>query len=240
MSATFRCGDPAGLVGYVYGEGDHAELDAVARHLPGCAACAAEVTAMRDTRAQLTGWRAPDPVGRLVTGLPAAAVAPDPPPAERWWGTPLPAWAQAAAAVVLFAGGLALGGTASGWLVSDAPVASPPAPAATAVSPQALADLEQRLRAEIDALRGSVTAAADADAETLARARSLIAESEARQQQELALRTVDVLRDVDAQRRVDLARLEQAVGEVQGIAGAEAAEQRRLLDYLIRVSQQPR
>jgi hypothetical protein len=70
--------------------------------------------------------------------------------------------------------------------------------------------------------------------------RALIVESEARQQRELALRTADVLRDFDAQRRVDMARVDEAVGEMQGLAGAEAAEQRRLLDYLIRVSQQPR
>jgi hypothetical protein len=151
----------------------------------------------------------------------------------RWWQGAVPVWAQVAAALVLFAAGLALGGTTSRWLPA-------PAPPAAAVSPDALADAEQRLRAEIDDLRGAMTAVADGDADTLARVRALIVESEARQQRELALRTADVLRDFDAQRRLDLARVDEAVGEMQDLAGAEAAEQRRLLDYLIRVSQQPR
>jgi len=239
MSATFECGDPAALVGYVYREGEPAERDAVAVHLSVCAACAAEVEAMQATRRQLTAWALPEPAGRLA----ADAVQAGPAPARvlrpaRWWRRRVPAWAQAAAAVVLFAAGLALGGTTSRWLGQAAPADAVATPGT--VSPQSLADVEQRLLAEIEELRGAVTAASDGGAGTLARAQALIAESEARQQRELALRTADVLRDFDAQRRVDLARMEQAVGEVQGLAGAEAAEQRRLLDYLIRVSQQPR
>jgi hypothetical protein len=219
-------------VGYVYDEGERAEREAAVAHLAMCPACAAEVEAMQATRRQLAAWAPPEPAGRLAADVTSATPAPVLRP-PRWWQGAVPVWAQAAAALVLFAAGLALGGTTSRWLAA-------PAPPAAAVSPDALADAEQRLRAEIDDLRGAMTAVADGDADTLARVRALIVESEARQQRELALRTADVLRDFDAQRRLDLARVDEAVGEMQDLAGAEAAEQRRLLDYLIRVSQQPR
>ena len=68
--------------------------------------------------------------------------------------------------------------------------------------------------------------------------RALIEESERRQQRELALRLTDVVRDFDAQRRADLVRIEQNMGQIEGLTGAEALRQRQLLDYLVRVSQQ--
>ena len=242
MSATYTCGDPAALVGYVYGEAEPAERDAVGAHLAVCPACAAEVDALQATRRQLTAWASPEPTGRLAAGVTAASPARVLRPAH-WWQPPLPGWARAAAAVVLFAAGLALGGTASRWLGPETAAVSPAAGAAVADSapaaaPAALEALEQRLQAEIDELRLAVAAAEQRDAATLAQAEALVAASEQRQERERAQLASDVMRDFDAQRRVDLARVEQAVGQVEVLAGAEAAEQRRLLDYLIRVSQQ--
>jgi hypothetical protein len=72
----------------------------------------------------------------------------------------------------------------------------------------------------------------------LARVRTLIEESEQRQQRELALRTAQVVRDFDSQRRVDLAQIQRNFGQIEGLTGAEAREQREMLNYLMRVSEQ--
>jgi hypothetical protein len=70
------------------------------------------------------------------------------------------------------------------------------------------------------------------------RVRALLAESEERQQREMSIRLAQVLRDVDMQRRTDLARIEDTFGEMQGVTGAELLQQREVLNYLRRVSSQ--
>jgi hypothetical protein len=163
----------------------------------------------------------------------------------------LPAWAQAAAAVVLFGTGLALGVTqgtrpdeAATNVTAPTTVASAPAAPVNAVSAEDLAAVEQRLRAEMAQLRTvSATNAAPAsvsDAQVLARVRALIEESEQRQQRELALRVTQVMRDVDTQRRMDLASIQGNFRQIEGVTGAQVREQRDMLNYLIRASQQAR
>jgi len=109
-----------------------------------------------------------------------------------------------------------------------------------------LAALEQRLHSEIEAMRAAAAApqavsqtASSNEAQILARVRALIDESEQRQQRELALRTAQVVRDFDSQRRVDLQNVRSIVGQVEGSTGAEIARQQQTLQYLMRVSQQP-
>jgi len=65
----------------------------------------------------------------------------------------------------------------------------------------------------------------------------MIQESEQRQRHELALRTADVVGDFDAQRRVDLTRIERTLGQMDGTTGVEVEQQRQMLNYLMRVSQ---
>jgi hypothetical protein len=124
-------------------------------------------------------------------------------------------------------------------------VTSAPATTETVPSGAALAALEERLRAEIAQIRNASPAPAPAaapraaaDAQLLARVRTLIEESEQRQQRELAFRTAQILRDVDSQRRVDLEQIQRTVGQIEGLTGAEVREQRQMLNYLIRASQQ--
>ena len=88
---------------------------------------------------------------------------------------------------------------------------------------------------------GGATAAAPqsaSNAQLLAQVRALIDESEQRQQRELALRTAQVVRDFDSQRRVDLAQIQRNFGQIEGLTGAEVREQRQMLNYLMRVSEQ--
>jgi hypothetical protein len=102
--------------------------------------------------------------------------------------------------------------------------------------------LARELRAELRAASAAdpgeaATARADRDA-LVGQVRALIAESERRQQRELALRLTQVMHDLERQRRADLVRIEQNLGQLEGFTGAEAARQRELLNYLVRVSQQ--
>ncbi|MBP1607063.1 MAG: hypothetical protein H6Q08_2437, partial [Acidobacteria bacterium] len=78
------------------------------------------------------------------------------------------------------------------------------------------------------------TAAAATNAALLARIERLINESEVRQQRNLALRVAELSRDFDLQRRADLVRIQQGLGETQ----ADAARTREMMNYFMRVSQQ--
>ena len=168
MNDIFRCEDRDALVAYLYDECDPAERAAIAAHVSHCAACAEEMASLRATRTQLAAWTPPAAsLGFQITGAnerrePLAFTA-RAPQGGRWWREPLPAWAQAAAAAVIFAAGLTAGtlGNSSGS-TATAPAASPvaaaapapvvgrvppPAPTARQVSAADFARLEQRLRA---------------------------------------------------------------------------------------------
>jgi hypothetical protein len=75
------------------------------------------------------------------------------------------------------------------------------------------------------------------DREFMARVQELIDASETRQQREMAVRIAQVTRDFDTQRRTDLARVVNGIGALEGRTGAAVAQQRELINYLVRVSQ---
>lgn len=112
------CGNHDALIGYLYDECEPAEREAVAAHVALCASCADEIRALGDTRAHLVSWAAPAlPLGFQLTRTEAEAasnVLQHTGPASRnsrsggWWSRPLPAWAQAAAAVLVFAAGMSV------------------------------------------------------------------------------------------------------------------------------------
>ena len=269
MSDTFQCGDNAALVSYLYDECDPAERAAIDAHIALCAACAAEIAALGSARLQLASWTPPEAdLGFQVVRPQAPGPRPegwarpeasDGPEARglrpgAWLRQPLPAWAQAVAACLIFGVGLSLG-----VLRGTTPIQSAPARALTAATTEApaavtatdLAALERRLRAEMAALRATPASATGAvpqsastaqqpanTAQLLAQVRALIDESEQRQQRELALRTAQVVRDFDLQRRVDLAQIQNNFGQIEGLTGAEVREQRQMLNYLLRVSEQ--
>src|SRR5687768_4076125 len=140
MNDIFRCEDRDALVAYLYDECDPAERAAIAAHVSHCPACAEEIASLRATRTQLAAWMPPAAsLGFQITGAnerrePLAFTA-RAPQGGRWWREPLPAWAQAAAAAVIFAAGLTAGtlGNSSGRdSTATAPAASPVAAAATA------------------------------------------------------------------------------------------------------------
>ena len=91
--------------------------------------------------------------------------------------------------------------------------------------------------ASIDARVASGAGPRMTDAEVLRQVRELLAQSETRQQRELALRIAQFARDTDLQRRSDLALIQQGFGRLEAYTGAEVAQQREMLNRWVRVSQ---
>jgi len=266
MSEMFQCGDPGSLVAYLYDEGTPEERETIAAHLTRCVACAGEISALTSTRQALAVWAPPDvDLGLQITRTgetpPAGAVIPFQRPQDEsterslpWWKAPLPAWAQAAAALVIFAAGLSVGFARNGAVESTVPQASAsPAPTAAAVPSKAdLAQLEERLRTEMTSLSraNSATptptpvpvAARPSDDAIIQRVQQLLAQSEERQRIEFTERTVRQASAFEAQRRADLETVRTTLGQFQGTTGAEVRQQRQAIDeinrYLVRVSQQ--
>lgn len=119
-----------------------------------------------------------------------------------------------------------------------------------------LVALERQLRAEfgtasatrqVAATPGAIDAAARAvgpgrttlDPQLVARIQALIDESEVRQQRNLALRVAELSRDFDLQRKTDLVQIQQGLGRLEGQTQVEAARTREMMNYIVRVSQQP-
>ena len=153
MNDMTFCRNHEALVTYVYDECRPAERDSIAAHVATCASCAEEIQALRETREQLGAWTPPAlPLGFQITrmegGGPSNVLRPG-----AWWRQPLPAWAQVAAAAVIFAAGLTMGGLrAMGEAPSQSSQARPapgttrPAAATASLSRDEVARLDARLR----------------------------------------------------------------------------------------------
>ena len=60
-----------------------------------------------------------------------------------------------------------------------------------------------------------------------------MSDSEERQRGELALRTAQLLRDIEIQRKLDIATIQNDIGKIQAVTGAELRQQRELQNQLI-------
>lgn len=230
VETTFRCGDGEALMTYVYGESSPPERNAIAAHVARCVACADEVAAIGSTREQLAAWTPPvQPLGFQIprreqltanfesvatpSGTAATIIRP-----AAWWNRPLPAWAQMAAAIVIFASGLAVGTArtgspaAAGARTAPAVAAVPSSVTHPAVTREDLARVEERLHGEIAEVRTAAPAAAEPTTAMMQRVNQLIAASEQRQQRELEFRTAQIVRDFSNRRQIDLANIEQRFG----------------------------
>lgn len=257
MENTSGCDEGASLVAYLYDECEPGEREAVAAHLATCAACTAELQALKDTRRMMPAWAPPEAaLGFQMTAkhdAPATVLRP-----ARWWQRPLPAWAQAAAAVLIFVAGLSAGsaretmgplpGAADRTAAADTAPASvaeqAAGPAATpAASREELARLERDLRGEIARIaqtrraadtelqRASITrfTAAIDDMVTLDQVETLITDSERRQRNQLILAMGEVVADVEARQMRALTPVRQAV---EGL-GREAELNRGSVNALV-------
>ena len=242
MSETFECGDAGALVAYLYEECEPELRKVIAGHLLRCESCSSEIDSLGWTRRNLQVWTPPAP--ELGFQIPV----PKPDSQIPWWRAPLPAWAQAAAALLIFGAGLSLGlvrGPAEAPQVSSRPATD--AAATNIATRSELSQLEQRLKSELAQMRTAAPApvrqATSSDDEILKKVEALVAQSEERQRREFTLRSVEMARDFEAQRRIDMATVREAVGQFQGVAGTEIRQQREAIDRInnfIRVSQQGR
>jgi hypothetical protein len=256
------------IVEYLYGEADSLSHHAFARHLAACTMCRDEVGALRSVQRTLGAWAPPEPRRALTADTPhgRSAIRLAPPASSngsRW--SSVPVWARAAAAVLCV--GLGLGaanlrvnvnqGSVSvqtGWgRVSPQVAADVSASRATALSESSLESLRESLRNELrDEIRASSASASASppaanpsavgfvsDATILQKVKTMLTQSEQRQQRDLALRLGELLNDVQAQRRADLARVDRNIGLVQNSTGMEVLRQREMLNSLaVRVSSQ--
>ena len=267
MSDRRFCGNVEVLMSYLYEEDDSVERQAFEAHLADCEACAGEVRAMRAVRGGLAAWTPPETVLDFrVVREPASRprrlgwlAIPQMPAWAQF------AAATLVVGVAVGISGLEVRYDQQGWTVragwsKQAPVSTAAAaPAGTGVQSATtaadapwrteLAAFEQKLRSE---LRPADAGVADpsmrqasnagprpplSDQQFMARVRDLIDASETRQQREMAVRIAQVTRDFDTQRRTDLARVVDGMGALEGRTGAAVAQQRELLNYLVRVSQ---
>jgi hypothetical protein len=102
-----------------------------------------------------------------------------------------------------------------------------------------LSALEQRLRSEFRAVppRAVPATSSISDVELQRRVRSILDESERRQERELALRVAEVMKDVNAQRQADLVKIDRSLGFIQSSTYGEQMKQREVVNYLLKVSQ---
>jgi len=253
MSNNFTCDDKQTLISYLYGEIDSDSRQVVETHLASCAACAAEVTALGDARADLGLWVPPDveldfTIVKKSQLPPATVLRP-----ARWWNT-VPPWAQAAAAILVLAAGAAIANVQvtsgpegfsvrTGWMqpASEPPIREASGPRVEGQDEAwraALVSLEQQLRTEIRATREQetrVAARTPVDNATIRRVQQLIAEAEQRHERELAMRFVEFTRDLSMQRRADLMNIGRGMVDYEG----QLQRQRQTINNLIRVSATP-
>ena len=244
------------LVGYLYDELDAVERRTFEAHLATCAECRTEVAGLRQTRQHLTTWAPPDPEFdfHIVRG------AATPPPARRGFGF-VPHWAMAAAASLLvLAGAAAIAHVEfrygpdgfvvrTGWASAAAAPASggPQAPsqaAATAVSSEQLKAvvqvLESRLleleRAQSTQMQMMKASAPVQAAITAPELRKILAQTEARQREEMALQVSQIWKDFSAARVTDFTRLQDVIGRAQGVTNQQLRQHRESIEGLYRVS----
>jgi hypothetical protein len=243
------------LVAYLYDDIEPADRATFNAHLARCGRCSHELDELRGVRTTLSVWTPPEPVLHhqpRATSPAARSIISEPRATPRSWHD-VPAWAQVAAAVLLLgvSAGIAnievrrdtTGWTVStGWWKSSSIVsknsAPPEAPAAAPWRADLVA-LEQQLRNEFHAVapRAVPAAATISDADLQRRVRSILEESERRQERELALRVAEVMKDVNAQRQADLVKIDRSLGFIQSSTYGEQMKQREVVNYLLKVSQ---
>jgi hypothetical protein len=255
MSEVFRCEDKDTLVAYLYGEVETEVRREVERHLRTCAACTREAEGLQGVRDDLQLWMAPEPafnvniVPNATSSRPAATIL----TSSRWGALhALPAWAQVAAAALFVAAAAALANVqvrstdegvvvTTGWMQPAPPVAAPTAAASSQDWRRELIALEQNLRAEIAAQQAAIRTAVAVPAEAagpdnaavLRRVQSMIASSEERQRQEMALRFAQAERTWNVRWTNDRATLNRTLGSLQGRTLAVQAGQQEIKQEIL-------
>jgi hypothetical protein len=269
ISCTYGDNRDEALVAFLYddADGNPAERDRFAAHLAACARCREDVAALSDVRDQLAHWSPPEPfnlpmsnqhsaisnqswwrqipvwaqvaAALLFLGVSAGIANLD----VRYDQNGLSVrtgWSDRSGG-----SGKAGGSGSSGASGSERNVAQGFSPANSDAPWKAdIAALESQLKREIHTAQASAPVAAPpvraVAATDVTQVRTLLAESEKRQQRELALRLAELLRDVNAQRQADLVKIDRTLGVVQNNVGIEVMKNRQQMnqmDLIYRASQ---
>lgn len=264
MSTDFQCDDKDTLIAYLYGEIDDELGPQVKAHLRTCAACAEEVEGLQAVRRDLLEWQPPEmALNFAIVQKPATVLRP-----ARWSMPSMPAWAQVAAAALVFAVGAAIANVqvrygsdglqvTTGWMAPAVSVVGPGLSPAeqVAVTGSSSADLkvgpttedwrpalialERNLRAEMQALRRTDPGVREASAPVDSNA--LMRRVDARISE-----TERRQREELAQRmtqfardvQVDFFRMNQGFRHLEGRTVSIEGNQRQMLDVVRRVSTQ--
>jgi len=244
------------IVAYIYDQCEPSERRAFESHVGICVACQTELAELETVRAHLSRWSPPEArVLSFVTTPTQTAAEGSHPPRGGWAQVAaMPVWAQAAAAVLVL--GVALGAAnvqvrvddgglsvTTGWMSASATVAVAPARQADEAPWRAdLVSLEEQLRTELRtaAVRAAAPSGSASNVglstqgtdDMVRRVRTLIDESERKQQRELALRVAEMARESQAQRQADLLRIDRSLGFIQANTGAEMMRNRQRLNSL--------
>jgi hypothetical protein len=250
------------LIAYLYDDIPADEKVQFNRHLSGCAICRAELDGLAGVRTELGVWDAPALSGQIAVRVAAVETQPAAVQSRGVWQRwrEVPAWAQAAAAALVLGASLGMANVEisytadglsvrTGWrhqpaaLAANAESSSTPAAAATntSVPAAAMSNVPVAAIAEptpVDASARSAAPAVDDEA-VMRRVRTLVQESEKRQQRELALRLAEYTRESQAQRQADLVRIDRTLGLYQRNTGMEVLRTQQQLNSLVqRVSEQ--
>jgi hypothetical protein len=202
----------------LYGEADAESRARIEDHLTGCAACREEMADLRAVRVDLRAWQRPAPR-----------------PAFTPRGIVVPRW-LAAAAVFLAALGTTLG--AAGFLQMRRALAAQEARAALLEARQT--ETQRAIQAAQAALARDPAPAAD-EAGLLAlvdaRVEERLRASESRQTRRLDTRLASWDERVEAQRRLDLARVAAGLSYLDGRHGQQLARTNELMGYVLEASQ---
>ena len=258
MSEVFHCDDKDTLVAYLYGEVETDVRREVERHLRTCGACTREVEGLQGVRQDLQSWLTPETVLDFeIVPRSAPSMAPATVLTSSRWAAlgEMPAWARVAAAALFIGVGLGVANVqvrstsdgvvvTTGWAPPAAPSIAPAAAPAAALADAAsraddwrpaVAALEQSLRQEIAAQRGSMRltmAPANSpgpdSAALLRRVRTMVDESEQRQRQEFATKLVLADSMWKVQRQSDFARFQSTLNSMQNRTLVVQANQQQI------------
>src|SRR5262249_24799421 len=184
-----------------------------------CAECRQETADLRRVRRDLQAWKAPA-VRRMAARAPS---------------TPLARPYLAAAAALLLAAGAAIGLSGSELRYEDGRMSFRLGRTdADAEIARRLAEQETRHQNEIEALKASLALAVPHnDAAVLERAAQLVRESEARQEASIRDGLAGFERRVEAQRRLDLARVSPGPSHLARQTGPHPAPTAPIIGYQV-------